>query len=146
MNKCRDCMAPITSSGRVVLCPACRAAAREKRKAGKREKSQARYRLEQKHKLPGERGVYRSKPPRSCLTKGCAKYAANNRARYCPACNRERRLLRQKQYREQQRADILDLPPEPPTNLKWLDSFSPWAKSGLSYAEYQKAEWMKGRK
>jgi Zn finger protein HypA/HybF involved in hydrogenase expression len=129
MNRCRDCSAPIAKPGRAVLCPACRAAAREKRRAGKRDKSQTRYRSARKHKAPGKRGVYRAKPPRPCLTEGCTNFPANNRALYCPACSRERRLLRQKQYREQQKADILDLPPSP-HQPPMAPKLQPWAKSG----------------
>ena len=32
------------------------------------------------------------------------------------------------------------LPPGPPTSMSWLHAFDGWAKSGLSYAEYQAAE------
>ncbi len=54
-----------------------------------------------------------------------------------------RHLIQQQKYRDRIKALQENMPPEPITNLDWLNSFSDWAKSGLSYAEYQKAEWMK---
>lgn len=75
--------------------------------------------------------------PESCLTEGCHNPVANSRSFFCPACRYARHLSQQKHYRDCINALNTDLPPEPPTNLKWLDKFSGWAKSGLSYAEYQ---------
>jgi DNA-directed RNA polymerase subunit M/transcription elongation factor TFIIS len=142
MRQCRDCSVLIPA-GKVLLCPACRAAAREKRRAMKRDNAQASYQSERKSAVPGDLSPARViKPPRTCLTEGCTNPAPAGKAVYCPACSRQRRLLRQKRYREESKADLLDLPPDPPTSLAWLDKFSAWAKSGLSYAEYQRAGWL----
>jgi hypothetical protein len=75
--------------------------------------------------------------PQPCLTEGCHNLVVNNRSFYCPACRHARHLAQQKHYRDVVKTLDTDLPPEPPTNLKWLDKFSGWAKSGMSYAEYQ---------
>jgi hypothetical protein len=82
--------------------------------------------------------------PHPCATGGCHSIP-EGKALYCPACRRARNILRQRHYRSRLKALQEDLPPEPITNLDWLKNFSDWAKSGLSYAEYQKAEWEKGR-
>ncbi|NMA24434.1 MAG: hypothetical protein GX936_02085 [Clostridiales bacterium] len=78
-----------------------------------------------------------------CLTEGC-KTILEGKALYCPECRYRRHLARQRRYRRQARARSGDLLTEPATSLDWLKKFSAWAKSGLSYAEYQKAAWLKG--
>lgn len=135
IHKCRDCPSLI-SIPQALLCPRCKAAADEKRKAGSRERSRALY---QKKKLknasvPEPQPV---RPQRFCATTDC-KNEVEGSASYCPTCRHTRQLRHQKYYRDKAQARSADLPPEPPTSLKWLDKFKGWAGSGMSYAEYQK--------
>ena len=134
MHKCRDCMS-LLQEPQAVLCPRCRTASEEKRKARKRDRSQMQYRLTRRPKAPDK-----AKPPHRCLTEGC-RYILEGKALYCPACRRARHLTQQQHYRNHLKALDAGLPPEPVTNLDWLKNFSDWAKSGLNYAAYQKAEW-----
>ena len=118
MKRCRVCLSPL-SDARLVLCPRCRVLAGEKRKAAIRGGPEAAH---------------------LCLTEGCQSIL-EGKSLYCPECRYRLHLARQRRYRRQIKARREDLPPEPVTSLDWLKSFSGWAKSGLSYAEYQKAGW-----
>jgi hypothetical protein len=131
MRLCRDCSSPLTEAP-AVLCPRCRSEAAEKRKARNRARTRARYSDAQRVKTPKKKP-----PPHPCVTAGCP-HPAFGKSLFCPACRRARGVARQKRWRDRVIAETLGLPPGPPTSLKWLDSFSDWAKSGLSYAEYQK--------
>lgn len=131
MHQCRDCSSMIEAP-QAVLCDSCRAAATERRRAFRRDRGRALY-----HSSSRVRGPNKPSPPHPCATKGCV-HMAEGKAVFCPACRRARHLRHQKNYRDNVRPMNVDLPPEPPTNLKWLDKFSDWAKSGMSYAEYQK--------
>lgn len=121
MKQCRNCSSPISDS-RLVLCSRCRVLAGEMRKAAKRGGPGAAHR---------------------CLTEGC-QTMLEGKALYCPECRHRRHLARLRHYRRHVRTWSEDFPPEPATSLDWLKKFSGWAKSGLSYAEYQKTAWLKG--
>lgn len=135
MKQCRDCSS-LLSDKRLLLCPECRASAGEKRKALRRDRSRALYSLSRSVKAPGRPGA-----AHPCLTRGC-QTVLEGKSLYCPECLRQRHLAQQRHYRRHVKVLNEDLPPEPITNLDWLNNFSAWAKSGLSYAEYQKAEWL----
>jgi hypothetical protein len=131
IHKCRECQTTALAP-EAALCPSCKAAAAEKRKARKREKACAQYHAKPKaQKRP--KSVTR---PHHCAAAGCENIT-EGKAVYCPACGYSRRIRFQKYYRRDLLPIDEDLPPAPPTNLTWLDKFKAWAGSGMSYAEYQ---------
>lgn len=73
---------------------------------------------------------------RPCASRGCSNKRAG-KSHYCVTCRHRRRMERQNFHRGKFFPLSDEHPPEPPTSLKWLDSFSDWSKSGLSYAAYQ---------
>lgn len=77
---------------------------------------------------------------RTCMD--CSVPLPRPRLRLCPRCRRARHSARQKYYPKSIPPYEDPLPPGPPTSLDWLTKFSGWAKSGLSYAEYQKQSWL----
>lgn len=137
MHKCRDCMSLISIPG-AVLCPRCRAAAVEKRKARKREYARELYRATQNTKKASEQRLPHPKPPKPCASSGCANMIEGN-AVFCADCRHIRQLRLQRFRRDNVTSWSDDLQPEPPTSLQWLDKFKDWAGSGMSYADYQKA-------
>lgn len=76
--------------------------------------------------------------PRPCATEGCAA-TVEGRAVYCGKCRHIRQRRAQRDYRERTRYDDDPLPAGPPTSMAWLRKFDGWSKSGMSYADYQKA-------
>jgi len=131
LHKCRDCESTVVTA-KAILCPNCKAAAEERSKDKRRERAREHYRTAQ--------AIARAAKPadanssRNCATPGCIN-KREGKAAYCPSCHYTQQ---QKSYRENVKSLQADLPSEPPTSLKWLDKFSGWAGSGMSYAEYQK--------
>ena len=74
--------------------------------------------------------------PRLCATEGCAGPVSGKEV-YCKKCRHLHQLKAQREYRERTRYYDDPLPFGQPTSLAWLAKFNGWAKSGISYADYQ---------
>lgn len=139
MNQCRDCGAAL-STPQALLCPVCRNNVVEKRKARKRALAREAYRKKCHEAAAEKNSTTATAAPEQqmiCATGGCAN-PVFGKARFCPDCRIVRRRVFQQHYRDRRKAQTEDLPAVPPTSLQWLDGFSDWAKSGMSYADYQR--------
>jgi hypothetical protein len=120
----------LTEPGRF-LCVACRdvSQARQLEKRRVRERARCARIRRVRRKKPAVRAL----DSETVSSAGSAEYcagAAEGGELFCGACREARQRVRY----------VDPLPPGPPTSMKWLTKFSGWAKSGLSYADYQAAE------
>lgn len=131
VRQCRDCGIALPDYTRS-LCDICKARADERQRERRRARARMRY-------VPVI-STDKKKPPvkrHHCATQGCKMMVKGKRV-YCEKCRRIRQAQFQREYRCAQYVD--PLPFGPPTSMDWLKGFDAWAKSGMSYGEFQATE------
>lgn len=117
---CRDCGKPTLDKKRK-LCPACLKLSAERHRIKAREANRERRKT----------GIRKTDIPRKCETENCNEMVTG-RKRFCA------KHAKRKYTSSAREPEIL---PQT-TGYDWLRNFDGWLKSGKSYADFQKGEWL----